>query len=477
MGRHSNIARCVSSCFALTLLMSGCSLAPTYHAPLINISSDAWQNKVWQVAQPVDNQPHGAWWQIYGDPVLNELESHIEAANPTLAAALARYNQANAYTAQLRSGLAPSVDAGSSLTNNRQSDNRPLRGTNQPNVFDANSVGLSANYTLDIWDLVHNQVAAGEANAQASAADLQTIRISLQAQLADNYISLRGTDAEVKLLTDAVSAYRRALELTQRRHAGGIVSGLDVSRAQTQLSSVEAQLDEIQSRRAIYEHAIASLIGTAAMNFSVPTADHPFDVPNIPVGIPSTLLQRRPDISAAERRTAAANATIGVARAAYYPNFSLGAVYGYQNTGKAGLLTAPNTFWSLGPSVLLNLFDAGKHDAELAQARAEFDLASAQYRSTVLGAFQQVEDDLAQLKFGKQGELKQQAALAAAEKTLDLSLNRYREGAVNYLDVVIAQTAALSAERSALELHTQQLRASVDLVRALGGSWESIENK
>jgi NodT family efflux transporter outer membrane factor (OMF) lipoprotein len=456
-------------------LLGGCSLAPVYRTPTISIQTDAWNDNPWQLAKPADDLPHGSWWRIYGDPTLDGLESKIEQANPNLAAALARYNQATAYTSQLRSGLFPTVDAGTTLTHNRQSDNRPLRGSNQPDVYAANTVGIGANYELDLWGRVRNLVAAGQATAQASAADVESVRLSLHAQLADNYVRLRGVEAQAKLLNDTVSAYARALALTQNRHAGGIASGLDVARAETQLRTVRAEAADIASQRALYEHAIASLIGQPAMSFSLPIVETDLSVPEIPIGLPSTLLQRRPDIAEAERRTAAANATIGVARAAYFPDFSIGAAVGYQNTGQAGLLTAPNSFWTLGPGVIFKLFDAGLRDAQVAQARAALEQTGAEYRAAVLAAFQQVEDDLSHLKYDREGEIEQDAAVKSATKTLTLAFNRYREGAVNYLEVVTAQAAALAAQRNALDLHTQQLRISVDLIRALGGGWDSVQ--
>ena len=458
-------------------LLDGCSLAPIYHAPVVNIPTDSWQDNMWKIAKPADDLSHGNWWQLFNDPTLSGLEEQIDKANPSLAAALARYDEATAYTQQLQAGLGPTVNSAVSLSNNRQSDNRPLRGANQPNVYDANTVGLSASYALDIWGQVRNMVAAGKASAEASAADLATVRLSLQATLADNYVNLRGIDAQIKISNDAITAYTRALELTERRHEGGVVSGIDVSRAQTELSSVKSQASDLLAQRAIYEHAIASLIGQPAMNFNLPAADLHMGIPDIPISLPSELLLRRPDIAAAERRTAAANATIGVARAAYYPSLSLGAAYGVQNTGSAGLFSVPNTFWSLGPNALMTLFDSGLHDAQLAQARASLLEASSTYRAVVLTAFQQVEDNLSQLKFAKQSELEQQEAMAASDKTLTLALNRYREGAVNYLEVVTAQEAALTATRRALDIHTQQLKSSVELIRALGGGWSQNSNQ
>ncbi|HEY8026079.1 MAG TPA: efflux transporter outer membrane subunit [Burkholderiaceae bacterium] len=453
------------------LWLGGCSLAPIYQAPKVEIATDAWKDSPWQPAQPGDHLPRGSWWRIYGDPVLNGLEDRIEAANPSLASALARYDQANAYTGQLRAGLYPTVDAAAGLTQNRQSDNRPLRGANQPNVYGANTIAVGANYEIDLWGRVRNLVAAGEAAAQASAADVESVRLSLHAQLADNYLRLRGVDTQIRLLNDTVDAYAKALSLTRNRHAGGVASGLDVARAETQWSSVRAAVADIAAQRAIYEHAIASLIGQPAMNFSLPATTGEMAVPTIPAAVPSVLLQRRPDIAAAERRAASANATIGVARAAFYPSLSLGAGFGYQNTGEGGLFSAPNSFWTLGPGMLLNLFDGGLREARVAQARAALDQAGADYRVVTLAAFQQVEDDLALLKYDHAAEQEQNDAVKSATMTLNLALNRYREGAVNYLEVVTAQAAALSAQNSALDLHTRQLRTSVDLIRALGGGW------
>ncbi len=471
--------------FCVSLLV-GCSLEPVYHAPPVNIPTDAWKDIPWQPAKPADDLPHGDWWKIYGDPTLDELESKIDQENPNLAAALAHYDQATAYTSQLRSGLFPSVDAGASLNRNRESDNRVLRGSNLPNNYDAATVGISAGYTLDVWGRVRNLVAAGLASAQAGAADVENVRLSLHAQLADNYLRLRGIEAQAKLLDDTVKAYARALTLTQNRHAGGIASGLDVSRAETQLSTARAQATNIASQRALYEHAIASLIGQPAMSFSLPVAEEFIAIPEIPTGLPSTLLQRRPDIAAAERRTAAANATIGVAHAAYYPDFTIGAAYGYQDTGQPGnyapgrnysgmgeLLTAPNSFWSIGPGVIFNLFDGGLRDAQVARARAALEQTGAEYRATVLAAFQQVEDDLSHLKYSREEEQEQDAAVKSASQTLTLAFNRYREGAVDYLEVVTAQATVLSAQRRVLDLHTIQLLTSVDLIRALGGGWNS----
>lgn len=471
MKNSITLPRTALTALVLGLFLSGCSLVPAYHAPVVAIASDHWQDNLWQTAQPADDVSHGNWWQLFNDPLLDHLEASVDAANPGLAAALARYDAANAYTRQYQAGLGPTLNGGASLSNNRQSHDRPLRGTTQPSVYDANSVGLAASYPLDIWGQVRSMVEAGQATAQASAADLETVRLALHAALADNYVSLRAVDTEIGILNEAIAADTRALELNERRHAGGIASGIDVTRAQTEVSSARSQAADLLGQRAQFEHAIASLLGQPAMDYRVPTNAKSMALPTIPLSLPSQLLLRRPDIAAAERRTAAANANIGVARAAYYPNLSLSASYGVQNTGGSNLFSVPNTFWSLGPNALLTLFDSGKHDAELAQARAALEVASADYRTVVLSAFEQVANDLSRLKYAQQSELDQQQAQTAAETTLAQALNRYREGAVNYFEVVLAQQAALTATRRALDIHTQQLKSSVDLIRALGGGW------
>ncbi len=459
------------SMIASAVVLTGCTSTSVYLPPASEVTHDAWKDGQWQSASPADNRPRGEWWKVYGDLNLDALESKIETANPTLASALARYEQANAYVKQLRSGLYPTIDAGDAVTQNRQSENRPLRSANQPNVYAAQTIGAAATYELDLWGKVRNQIASGEAAAQAESADVATIKLSLQAELALNYFRLRGIDEQAKLLNDTVDAYSHALALTRNRHAGGIASGLDVSRAETQFSTVRVELSEGASQRALYEHAIATLIGEPAMNFSLSASHSGVAIPLIPLGLPSTLLQRRPDIAAAERRIAAANAGVGVARAAYFPDLSLNAGYGFQNTGAANLLSLPNSFWTLGPSVIFNIFDGGLRDAKLRQARAKLDEEGATYRAVTLVAFQQVEDELSSLKYERESEFDELHAVESATKTLELAINRYREGAVNYLEVATAQTAALATRRRALDLHDRQLQTSVDLIRALGGGW------
>lgn len=452
-------------------LLCACSLAPDYVVPATPTPVAYKETGRWTQATPQDQLPKGAWWQLYHDATLTGLEARIDTSNPTLAAALARYDQSQAYVAEAQSSYFPTLEVDGSPTRNRQSDNRPLRGANQPDVYTANTIGASLNYELDIWGSIRNAVAAGKADAQAQAARLAFVRLSLESDLADDYFNLRQADAQTELLKETVSAYGRALQLTQDRHAGGAASGLDVGRAQTQLSSVRAQLSSEEAQRALYEHAIASLVGEPASTFSISPAVMTFAVPNIPLGIPSALLQRRPDIAEAERRVAAANAEIGVARAAFYPQITLGASGGFQDTGQPGLLTAPNLFWSIGPSLAMTLLDGGERQAELDVANAQHSEAADDYRAQVLKAFQDVEDNLALLNHLADAAHDEDEAVSSADHTEFLANARYNLGAVSYLEVVAAQAAALEAKTSSLDISTRRLEASVRLIKAIGGGW------
>jgi NodT family efflux transporter outer membrane factor (OMF) lipoprotein len=464
------LKRGIVACIAAGVL-SACSFAPPYHAPETAIPTAFKEAGPWQTAKPADRITRDGWWKMYSDPVLNDLESKVDKANPDVAAAVARHDEAEAFVQQARSGLFPTIGSEASVSRQRQSDNRPLRGSSQPSVYNSADVDVGIGYDLDLWGKVRNEVKAGGADEQASADDLQSLRLSLQASLADHYFQLRGLDERTKLLQETIVTYEHALKLTESRHSGGLASGMDVSRAQTQLASAKAAVDDTASSRALLEHAIATLTGTPASNFTLATATPSYVVPHVPVGVPSQLLQRRPDIAAAERRVAAANSTIGVAKAAFFPDISLGLDGGYQSDTFSPWLAAPNEIWSIGPQLVFTLFDGGKRSAAIANARAKLAENGAKYRETVLTAFQQVEDDLALLHHLGDESKNEGDALTSSQLTLRLATSRYRDGAVSYLDVVTAQTTELDAQISSLDLRTRQLTASVGLVKALGGGW------
>ncbi len=472
MARVDPAVRMLAAAAALTVL-AGCSFAPPLKVPDAPVVQSYKEEAPWMPAQPSDRIRRDGWWTLYGDAELDELEKKLIANSPDLAAAFARYRQTQAVRDQLRSGLFPTLAGVAGAERDRQSELKPLRvlGPNSPDIYDTYTVGVELDYELDLWGRVRNQVASGEASARAAAADLESARLSLEAQLADDYIVLRGLDREIALLNDTVAAYQRALDLTEQRHAGGIASGLDVARAQTQIDSARSQLAQTRAQRALAEHAIATLVGEPASTFSLAARTEPLELVPVPPGVPSTLVQRRPDIAAAQRHIEAANANIGVARAAFFPAVTLSATAGYQSSRGGDWLKAPNRYWSIGPSLFLTLFDAGRRKAEVAQAQAELDEHGANYRGVVLGAFQQVEDNLALLHHYHDAAEADRSAVAAAHQALDLSTGRYRQGAVSYLDVVTAQTTALQIESEALDLDTRQLRASVQLIRALGGGW------
>lgn len=453
------------------LVLAGCSLAPRMRTPTIETTASFKETGAWTRAQPSDRLPRDRWWALYGNEQIDALQAKLVAGNPTLAAAAANYAQAVALANQARAGLFPSVGLSASVERARESVNAPLRGATTPVYYDTNTLGGSVSYELDLWGQIRNEVAAGEAGAAASAADLENARLSLDAQLVDDYIQLRSYDREDSILDSTVKDYQHALELTEMRHNAGIAPGLDVAQAQDQLDSARAQLAQTLGQRALLEHAIAALLGVSASKFSIAAAIDEIKLPHIPTGLPASLLQRRPDIAAAQRRMIAANANIGVARAAYYPTLTLGPQGGVQSTAFSNWLTAPSTFWAIGPNALLTVFDGGLRRAQVAQARAQFDQSADNYRSTVIAAFQQVEDALATLNHDYDASLQEKAALAAAQRTLDLSMQLYRQGATDYLTIITAQTALLQAQLQVLNLDTLQLHASVDLIRALGGGW------
>jgi multidrug efflux system outer membrane protein len=449
------------------LAVSACTMAPVYHVPVTPSAAAYKETKGWTTATPLDGQPRSAWWQGFGDPVLSALETRAEAASPTIAAAVARYDQAVALADRAGAERVPEVSVGPSLSRERLSAGRPLGSGSA--TYTARTLGGSVDWEVDLWGRLRNEARAGQADAAASDADLASARLSLHASIADSYFRLRGLDAETELLRQTIAAYGRAFELTAIRHSGGIASGLDTNRAQSQLSDAKAQLATIALDRAYVEHELAVLVGETPSTFTLAPATPTIQPIALSVGIPSELLQRRPDIAAAERRVAAANQRIGVAKAAQFPQLTLGLSGGYQSTS-GSIVSAANSFWALGPLALLApIFDGGRRSADVRRSRAIFDETAADYRRIVLEAFRDVEDGLAAANHLADAEREQDAAAAAAGRTGDLALIRYRDGASDYLEVVVAQTVALNAQRAALRLHTQRLQASVALVRAMGG--------
>ena len=454
--------------------LAACSFAPKYLPPPAPVPQTYQQQGIWETARPSDSLSRGDWWARFSDPTLGALEGQVESANPDLAAAVARYDQARDFAAEATAGLFPQIGLGASATANRQSLQRPLRGASQPTYYSAAQVGASAGYEFDFWGKIRNEIASRKALAQASDADLATMRLSLQTELASDYFQLRGLDADAQLLADTVTAYQKAHDLTETLFKGKIAASIDVSRAATQLDAARAQVSDIAARRALLEHAIAVLVGKPASDFSIPAEATPFVLPAIPTDLPSTLLQRRPDIASAERAAAAANAEIGVARAAFFPTITFNALGGLQSSGQ-NLFKLADAFWSLGPSISLPLFDGGRLRAQEAGAYARFRETSAAYRSTVLTAFKEVEDNRAQLHWLGQESVDTDAGVVAAQHTLNVALALYREGATSYLEVVTAQTALLQAQQLALDLRTRRLVADVGLVRALGGGWDASD--
>jgi NodT family efflux transporter outer membrane factor (OMF) lipoprotein len=468
----SSTGQLLCAAATVTLLLGGCSFAPRLQTPQVPAADTYKEAGSWTQAQPSDRLPRDSWWAVYGVPELDELQKQLIAGNPSLATAIADYAQARALYEQARAGLFPTLGLGAGVDRARESVNAPLRGLTTPTYYDTNTLEGNIGYEVDLWGQIRNQVAAGKANAQAAAADLENARLSLAGQLADNYIQLRSLDRTGAILDATVKAYTRALSLTQQRHDAGIAPGLDVSQAQTQLQVAKSQAAQTLAQRALVEHAIAALLGISASTFSIKPAIVDIRLPHIPTGIPDTVLQRRPDIAAAQRRMIAANANIGVARAAYFPTLTLGAQGGFQSTSFANWLSAPSSFWAIGPNALLTVFDGGLRRAQVAQARAEFDASAANYRGVVISAFQQVEDSLASLNHDYDADQQEKAAVESAQRTLDLSNVLYVRGATDYLTVITAQTALLQTQLGALNLDTLQLHASVDLIRALGGGWE-----
>lgn len=459
---------------AALILLTGCTVGPDYVKPSVETPAsykEAGDGTSWKPAQPGDDVIRGAWWEVFGDPQLNALEEQVVISNQNIAQAEAQYRQALALVRASHAGYFPTVTADGSYTRSR----RPTGagGSVRSSVITSDYLlSGQAAWEPDVWGKVRRSVEAGEANARASAADLDAVRLSVGAALAQNYFQLRAVDARRRLLDATVVAYRTFLEMTKNRYASGVASRADVLQAETQLKTAEAQAIDTGVQRAQLEHAIALLVGKPASIFSIPASPLSATPPVIPPGVPSVLLERRPDIAAAERRAAAANAQIGVAEAAYYPNITLNASGGFESAHPAKWLTWPNRLWSVGTSVFETIFDAGLRGAQTEQARAAYDANVAAYRQTVLTAFQEVEDNLAVLRILEEEARVQDEAVKAAQQSVTVSTNQYKAGIVNYLDVVTVQTIALNNERTAIDILGRRMTAGVLLIKALGGGWE-----
>ncbi|MBS0457586.1 MAG: efflux transporter outer membrane subunit [Proteobacteria bacterium] len=450
-------------------LLAGCAVGPDFVTPSLATptaykeapaTAADWK----QATAPGDR---GAWWTVFNDATLNELEPQVAQGNQTLAQSEAQYRQSQALVAQARSQFFPTLGVDASATRSGRAD---ASGSTHPT--DNYSAGLSASWEPDLWGRVRRTLEQSKANAAASAALLASTRLSLQAQLAQDYLQLRVIDAQKQLLDATVAGYQRSLQVTQNQYQAGVAARADVVQAQAQLESAKAQAIDLGVSRAQTEHAIAVLVGKPPAGFSLPVQPLTLTTPMIPTGVPSDLLQRRPDIVAAQAQARAANAAIGIAQAAWFPNLTLSGSGGYQSSIFSKWLTAPSRVWSLGPQLAATLFDAGARRAQTASARAGYDAAVASYRQTWLAALQNVEDELAAARILEQEAGVQDAAVRAANESLRITQNQYRAGIVSYLNVVSAQNAAYSAQRSSIALLGNRLQASVALIKALGGGWD-----
>jgi NodT family efflux transporter outer membrane factor (OMF) lipoprotein len=444
-------------------LLAACAVGPNYRRPPVDSAAAFKEQGDWKPSEPSDALARGPWWQIFNDEALNGLEVQIDISNENVKAAAAAFEQARALTAEARAGYWPSIFASASRQRGA-ADGAPARITN--------SAGLSANWDLDIWGRIRRTTESNRASAQASAAALAAARLSAQAQLATDYFELRAQDQLQTLLNDTVEAQQQSLKIAENRYKFGVVAKADVVSAQAQLLSSQAQQVNAKIQRAILEHAIAVLIGRQPAEFSLSPAPMRADVPTVPAGMPSALLERRPDVAEAERKAAAANAQIGVARAAYFPNLTLTGSDDYTGSSFSKLIRTSNRVWAFGPSLAETLFDGGLRRAQVAQAKAFYEQTVDNYRQSVLTAFQQVEDDIATLRVLEQQAVIEVAAVSAAREAENLTLNQYKAGTVPYSSVIAAQTTRLSSEQTALAVLSDRLQASVAMIEALGGGWD-----
>lgn len=452
----------------------GCAVGPAYKQPVVAALPPAYKELGdWKAARPDDTAVRGKWWETFGDARLNALEEQLTVSSQTLKAAQAQYLQARALVRSARAAQVPQVGATAIAAENDNSNNKPLRNQSSDTRYGDFVLRADVAYELDVWGRVAKTVESSVATAQASAADLEAVNLSLHAELALDYFQLRGLDAEKQILDVSVASYERALELTRNRFRGGLVSGVDVAQAETQLESTRAQSIDIQLRRAQFEHAMAALLGMPAGSFGVPVSPLDLSAPVVPPGLPAEILERRPDIAGAERRVAAANAQVGVTAAAFYPVFALTGTTGFESAALGDWLKLASNFWSVVPAAAMAVFDGGRRRAASAQSMAAYERALALYQDTVLTAFREVEDNLAAMRILADEARTQEAAVAAANRSLSLANNRYKGGVTTYLEVATAQSTALANERTAVNILSRRLVSSVLLIKALGGGWNT----
>jgi NodT family efflux transporter outer membrane factor (OMF) lipoprotein len=490
------VMRRIAAALIAVVFTAGCMVGPTYHRPPI-VGTPAFKEtppEGWKNAEPNEGLPRGRWWEIYGDPQLNDLVSKVELSNQNVIAAMARYRQAVDQVQIARAALFPTVTAtpsaivtkGSTLSSRGQLISGSSSGTSGGGASTGSSRGGSAvnvnyampfdiSYQADVWGNIRRSVTASQDTAQASAADLENAKLTFQAQLAQIYFQLHGLDADADLLRRNVAIFEQSLQLTEDRFNAGVASGADVAQAKTQLESTRAQLVDVGVGRAQFEHAIAVLIGDTPAMVSLPEKIVDTPPPAIPLGVPSTLMERRPDVAATERAIAAANEQIGIAKAAYFPTLTLSGTAGFVSTNLAKLFTVPSLFWAVGPQLAATLFDGGLRKGQVRFSQAAYDESVATYRQTVLTAFQQVEDQLSSLRILEQEQATEAAARQAAQEAVDIAVAQYQAGTADYLAVIVLQAALLQAQRLEIDLLTRRLTASVLLIEALGGGWDESQ--
>jgi len=453
-------------------VLSACAVGPDYSRPKIDIPASFKEAQGWKAAEPQDHQPKGKWWEVFNDPQLNALEEQLVISNQNIALAEAQYRQAQALLQGAQAGFYPDVTGSVSKTRSSSGSNSSSKG-----VTSTNTLSLNASWEIDLWGKIRRSAESSKASLAASEADLEAARLSAQSQLAIGYFQLYVADADKTSLDNSVKAYQQFLDLTKNRLAAGVASPADVAQAETQLKTTQVQALAKGVQRAQLEHAIAVLLGKAPADFSLAKVEKVPVLPDIPAGVPSQLLERRPDIASAERRVAAANAQIGVAKAAYFPDLTLSAAGGYASSSFANWLSLPNRFWSVGPQLAMTLFDGGLRKSKTDQAIALYDQSVATYRQTVLAGFQEVEDNLVALRLLEDQARLQGEAVKAAHTSQTITENQYKAGTASYLEVVTTQATALAAERADFDILNQRLTAAVTLIQALGGGWQAPAEK